>query len=283
MTAVDLHTHSNCSDGSLTPEELISLAAKKNLSAIALTDHDTISGLEKAVNEGRKYPGLEVIPGIEFSTEYLGKDVHIVGLGIDYTAKAFTEKLEAFRNSREERNMKMLKKLEDAGLPINYDLLRKEYPGSIITRGHYARYLVLKGVVSSTKEAFDRYVGDNSPYFVPREKVTPSEAIQLINDNGGISVLAHPVLYKLGKEELEKLVKLTAENGLMAIECVYSTYTPSDERDIKSLADKYGLLYSGGSDFHGKLKPDIDLGTGKGKLFVPEEFWTNMKQKLNKE
>ena len=283
MNIVDLHVHSICSDGSMTPSELVDLAIEKGLSAFALTDHDTVDGIPEALTRAEYYAShdklIEVIPGIEFSTEYLGKDIHIVGIDIDYEADFFKKYLTDFVNARIERNKKMCQNLQNVGIDISYERLTAEYPGSVITRAHYARFLHDHGYTSSMKEAFERYVGDHTKYFVPREKVTPVQAVELILKAGGIPILAHPVIYGLGKTALETLVAQLKEAGLIGIEAVYSTYTPSDERDIKALALKYDLAISGGSDFHGKAKPDIDLAVGRGKLFIHEGILKGLREK----
>lgn len=270
MKAVDLHVHSDKSDGSMSPAALTAYAAEKGLRAFALTDHDTIDGLAEALNAAKQFPDLEVIPGIEFSTEYKGRDIHIVGLYIRYDDPEFLKYLTDFQDSRIRRNEKMCNNLASAGIDISFEKLQAEFPDSVITRAHYARYLLDHGYVGSLKEAFDRYVGDHSKYFVPREKVTPVQAVELILRAGGIPILAHPVLYRMSDAALEELIAQLKDAGLIGMECVYSTYSPAEERDMKRLADKYGLICSGGSDFHGKAKPGLDLATGYGKLFVPE-------------
>ena len=270
MKAVDLHVHSDKSDGSMSPAALTAYAAEKGLRAFALTDHDTIDGLAEALNAAKQFPDLEVIPGIEFSTEYKGRDIHIVGLYIRYDDPEFLKYLTDFQNSRIRRNEKMCNNLASAGIDISFEKLQAEFPDSVITRAHYARYLLDYGYVGSLKEAFDRYVGDHSKYFVPREKVTPVQAVELILRAGGIPILAHPVLYRMSDAALEELVAQLKDAGLIGMECIYSTYSSAEERDMKRLADKYVLIYSGGSDFHGKAKPGLDLATGYGKLFVPE-------------
>lgn len=266
---IDLHTHSNKSDGSLSPTELLNLAKQTGLSAIALTDHDTTAGLNEAIVCGSQL-GIDVIPGVELSCDNNGKDVHIVGLFIDYEDTVFASHLNAFVNSRIERNKKMCAKLTAAGLPVDYDDLCEYCSGSVITRAHYARYMLSKGYIQSLTEAFDRYIGDNSPCYVPREKVTPKQGIELILSAGGFPILAHPLLYKMGKDRLDNLVSELAQCGLMGLEAMYSTYTPSDERDMRKLASKYDLTISGGSDFHGDAKPGLMLGKGYGNLNIPD-------------
>lgn len=283
MKAVDLHTHSNKSDGSYTPTELVDYAIEKGLSAVALTDHDTTDGLAEAVHHAETLsrsgqPSIEVVPGIEFSTKHNDKDVHVVGLYIAYDAPDFEARLQEFVDSRTNRNLKMCRNLQDAGIDITYDKLQARNPDAVITRAHYASYLFEKGYVKSRQDAFAQYLGDHTKYFVPREKVTPAQAIALILQAGGIPILAHPPLYHMGKELLDRLVSSLKDEGLMGIETLYSTYTRQDERDMLHLASKYDLLPSGGSDFHGTNKPNLDLGVGYGRLFVPEEFLINIKK-----
>ena len=272
MNIVDLHVHSTKSDGTLTPTELVNYAIRKGLSAFALTDHDTTEGIDEAIEAADKHNQaiangtihglpLEVIPGIEFSTEYMGKDIHILGLYIDYHSPAFKEKIQEFVDSRILRNKKMCASLASAGIDITYEKLLKENPDAVITRSHYAKYLLNHGYTTSMKEAFERYIGD--------QKITPMQAVNLINEVGGLAFLAHPTLYHMSDRILEGLIKELKEAGIAGIEAVYSTYTQGEELQMRKLASKYDLLISGGSDFHGTVKPKLDLAVGYGKLFIP--------------
>ena len=278
MNLVDLHVHSDKSDGSLSPCALVDLALLKGLSAFALTDHDTTAGLQEAMAAGQA-KGIEVIPGIEFSTEYGGRDIHIVGLFLDENAPAFRAHIREFVQSRIWRNKKLCARLQEAGIYIPYEALLDTFPDCVIPRGHYARYLLDKGYVKSLKEAFDRYLGDHTPYFVPREKITPRQAVELILQTKGIPVLAHPLLYHMGKEALETLVRRLADAGLVGIEVFYSTHSEGETRQMQQLASRFGLLPSGGSDFHGKAKPDLEMGTGYGRLVVPQSVLDGLKAK----
>jgi len=294
---IDLHTHTTKSDGTFSPSQLIRYAKEKGLSHIAVTDHDTVEGLDEAIETGREI-GIDVIPGIEFSTAFIvdndapvsnehgrckERDIHVVGLFIDHKRETFAKKLQEFVDSRIARNKKMCRLLcETYGFDISFEKLQARYPEAVITRAHYGAYLEEKGYVSSKKEAFDRYVGDHCPCFVPREKIRPEDAVELIHQGGGLAVLAHPVLYGLGKDNLQKLVATMCNKGLDAIEAVYSTYTPADERDIRAIAEKNGLLISGGSDFHGANKPDIDLGTGRGRLYVHDSVYEELAKRHRK-
>ena len=274
---IDLHVHSTFSDGTFTPGELVDLAVKKGLKVMALTDHDTVAGIDSILSYAASCPNAPVIvPGVELSTEYKGKEVHVVGLFIDHKHPKLTSYLQEFINSRTERNLKMCKALTDAGIEISYQELLDAFPDAVITRAHYAKLMLQKGYIKHIGEAFERYVGDNCPYYIPREKVTPQDAISLILKTGGIPVFAHPILCHLSDSHLDALVSELKEAGLMGIEAVYSTYSPSEERQIRALAEKYNLLLSGGSDFHGSNKPKIDLGVGYGKMCVPDEFYEKM-------
>lgn len=285
MKAIDLHTHTCKSDGSYTPTELVDYAIEKGLAAVAITDHDTTEGLNEALSHAadlkeKCLPSVEVVPGIEFSTKYENQDVHVVGLFIAYDSPMFKQALADFVDSRTNRNRKMCENLRGAGIDITYEKLRARYPDSVITRAHYASYLFEKGYVKSRQDAFSQYLGDHTKYFVPREKVTPVQAVKLILHAGGIPILAHPPLYHMGNDRLDKLTASLKAEGLMGIETFYSTYSNQDIRDMQRLAAKYDLLFSGGSDFHGSNKPGLDLGCGYGKLFVPEDLFAKMKIRL---
>ena len=286
MKSVDLHVHSNKSDGTFAPSDLVTLALSKGLAAFALTDHDTTEGIDEALAAASaaraRGADIEVIPGIEFSTEYEGKDIHIVGIDIDYKSDAFQKYLKDFQDSRDNRNRKMCIKLAEHGVDITYEKLRAEYPDSVLTRAHYAKYMLEHGAVKSMSEAFDRYIGDRAPCFLPREKVTPSQAVTLILESGGIPILAHPILYHMSDARLDKLVATLKEDGLVGIEAIYSTYNQAEERQIRKLAGKYDLRISGGSDFHGGTKPGLEMGNGYGKLFVPYEVLEKLRERRPK-
>ncbi len=275
---IDLHVHSNYSDGTCSPTQLVQMALSKSLRAFALTDHDTTDGIPEAM-EAAQGTGLEVIPGIEFSTTYDKKDIHVLGLGIQYEQEAFQEALKRFQNSRNTRNLQMIEKLQEHGIDISYEKILEQYPdcASVWTRAHFARYLFEHGYVSSRNEAFDRYLGDRACCFVPRPKVSPFEVISIIHEAGGFAVLAHPLLYGFSDKNLEILVAKCKEAKIDGLEAVYSKNTPSDESRMRQLARKFGLKVTGGSDFHGENKPDIDLGVGKGNLRIPYELWESLK------
>ncbi|MBR0172995.1 MAG: PHP domain-containing protein [Lachnospiraceae bacterium] len=279
MRAVDLHTHTNCSDGTFTPRELMDYAVGKGLRAIALTDHDTTRGLDEAEAHIRENAlPLELVPGIELSTmwhieeEDRDQEVHVVGLFIDRTDPALQAHLDEFVSSRVNRNRKMCEKLTEAGMPVSMEELERDNPGAVITRAHFARFMLEHGYVKDKKEVFAKYIGEDCPYYIPRKKVSPCEAVRVIREAGGVAVLAHPILYRITEAQLETLARGMQAAGMRGIEAIYSTYTEAEERTVRRLAKKLRLAVSGGSDFHGTNKPGIDLAVGYGKLFVPEEI-----------
>ena len=262
------------------------MATEKGITILAITDHDTIEGIQEAIDRARDInsdPSLtakapRIIPGIEFSTEWNGRDVHVVGLSIDHNNKVFVAKLDAFLDSREGRNRKMADKLKEVGIGISYEGLCKMFPDCVLTRAHFAKYLYEYGYVKSTHEAFERYLGPDAPCYVPREKITPVQAVKMTLEAGGIPVLAHPMIYKFGDEKLRELIAMMKNAGLVGIEAMYSTHSEEDEKYVRDLADDMGLLISGGSDFHGNNKPGIELGTGCGNLNIPDEVWFELEK-----
>lgn len=281
MKTVDLHVHSNFSDGTCSPKELVALAVKKGLSAIALTDHDTILGIKPAFLAAKQQNApLEVIPGTELSADYQGNDIHIVGLFVDEQNKELLEKTALFIKRRNDRNVEMAKRLQKAGIPITLEAMKAENPDTVITRAHFAKFLVSHNIVKGPKDAFALYLNHDSPYYVPRVKMTGTEAIHLILQAGGIPVLAHPMHYKLEEAVLRKMIEEFKEAGLIGIEVKYSNHTEKEEAFVKALSKEYQLLPSGGSDFHVSNKPAISLGTGRGTLAVPYEYLEKLAQLL---
>lgn len=284
MKYVDLHVHTNVSDGTLTPTEVIELAVQKNLAAIAITDHDTIYGLKEATQaitaQKQKGHEIELIKGVEISAEYNKKDIHILGLLIDDTMEVLQHTLENTLKERAQRNQKMVDNLRADGIDITLESLLFDEPNTVITRAHFARYLIEHGYAKDNSDAFTRYLGYNTKYYVPRNYLTPEDAISLIRKANGIPVLAHPLLYHLSLEELDVLLQRLKKAGLMGLETIYSTNTGFDEGIIRRYVNKYDLLMTGGSDFHGSNKPHIQLGTGMGHLKVPDTLVEKMKERL---
>lgn len=265
---IDLHVHSNASDGTFTPTELISEAKRAGLSAFALTDHDTTAGIAEAVRAAEG-SGIELIPGVELSTEYEKTEVHVLGLYIDPENAPLQKHMADFRKSRDNRNVIMLEKLRAEGFDITQEALEARFPDAVITRAHIARYLLEKGYIPDIKTAFSKYIGDGRRCYVDRPKVTPIDAVDYIVAAGGTPILAHPVIYPLSYFQLQRMLREMKSHGLSGMEAIYSENTADDEMVMKRIAREEGLLISGGSDFHGTNKPDIRLGVGRGKLYIP--------------
>ncbi len=275
---IDLHTHSLKSDGSFTPAALVKHAKEKGLYAIALTDHDTADGLDEALETGKKL-GLYVIPGIELSTEFQGQDVHMLGLFIDYTQKDFQAALQKFQESRRNRNLKMIDNLRQGGYPISQSELTDIYgEDAVLTRMHMAQFLWKKGCIPDVPTAFSTILSSKGLYYVPRERISPKEAVALIKGCHGSAVLAHPLLYHLSKETLVQLLLDLKAEGLEGLECLYSTFTDEETKEMLALAEEIGLFFTGGSDFHGKSKPHIALGSGMDNLKIPATILDSFSQ-----
>lgn len=277
---VDLHTHTTESDGSFTPEELMKEAAHVGLSAIAITDHDSISGIKKAAPLANAL-GIELIPGVELSTDYNGKEVHVVGLYIDIEDAHFLEKIKEFKENRDSRNAIIVENLQKEGFDITMEALTAENPDCVITRANIARFLYEHGMIPTIQTAFEKYIGDNCKCYVNRFKITPMDGVRLIKEAGGTAILAHPLLYHMSNATLQKMVDEMKAAGLDGIESIYCTYSPAEERQMKQFAKDNNLLISGGSDFHGTTKPKLELGTGYGKLNIPYEILETIKKNRN--
>lgn len=276
MKLIDLHLHSTASDGSLTPTEVVKLAEKKGLTAIALTDHDTVSGIEEALAAAADME-MEVIPGIEISCIYQEKEIHILGLYIDPKNDALNTFLREAAAKRAARNQLILDAFNRDGFSITREDLLCGNPGTIITRAHFARALLARGYVSSVDQAFKKYLDSGRPYYRKRETITPAEALGAIKAAGGFSVLAHPCQYKFGWKGTEELILFLKPLGLRGLECFHSSNNQEESRKLRALAMKHGLACTGGSDFHGAAKPDIDIGCGRGNLRVPALYLDDIK------
>lgn len=278
MDYIDLHVHSSASDGSLTPEEVVDLAKAAGLSFFALTDHDTVDGVAAAVSHAKALENIEVIPGIELSCYYNNREIHIVGLYVDYKNQTFLDGLLKLKQAREDRNKKMVQNFVDAGIPLTIEELKHGNPNSVITRAHFARVLVEKGICKTKQEAFDKYVGIHCPFYLAKPQVTPEHVLNLIQEAGGTAILAHPYSYKFNRSEVETLLDTLIPLGLAGMECYYSTYDDGQTQELRSIALKKNLLVSGGSDFHGVVKPDISIGTGRGNLRIPKKILTAIQE-----
>lgn len=285
MDMIDLHVHSNASDGSMTPAEVVQHAYRNGLAAIALTDHDTVNGITEAKEavialNKENHADFEFITGAEISAEYLGKEVHILGYFIDENNTDLQMTLQKVVARRYERNVKMAENFTNAGMPISIEELTGAAgdPNTIITRSHFARVMEEKGYVKNRIDAFSNYLRKDSPFYVNRVYLTPAEAIESIRNAGGIAVLAHPVLYRFTESELEQAVFDMKQMGLGGLEAIYTTYSMFDESGIKRLARNNDLCITGGSDFHGENKPHTQIGRGLGGLKVPYEILTDLKE-----
>lgn len=277
MHTIDLHVHSNFSDGTCSPEELIELAYQKKLSAFALTDHDCVEGLKPAMHylKEKAYP-LELIPGTELSVDYDHHEIHLVGLFIDMDNPKLKEETASFVSKRKQRNLDMISNFQKDGIPMTIEELSGGNPNAVITRAHFARYLIEHGIAKDSKEAFAKYLGEDSPYYVKRTRTNAIDGIHLIQEAGGVAILAHPLHYKLPEQKLRAMIRDFKEHGLQGIEVKYSNHFAADETFVRGLAKEYDLLPSGGSDFHGKNKPAIDLGCGRGSLSIPYQYLTDL-------
>ena len=280
MSRIDLHIHSTASDGTCTPAEIAALAARQGLAAIALTDHDTVLGYPE-LQEAAASLGLETVPGIEISTKY-GGAVHILGYYIDPDSDKLAPVLEWVVRDRDERNEKMCALMAADGLPVTYAEMKARF-GEVIGRPHFADILVELGLASSVRDAFDRYVEKGQRYYVPRTILPIERAIEIIRLSGGVPVLAHPFQYKRDDAGLRELIEYCMEQGLRGLECRYSGYSPEQSAYLEALAEEYGLVKTGGSDFHGSNKPQIALGSGiMDNLSVPYEWLPQLKELAQK-
>lgn len=262
LSGIDLHAHTTASDGSLTPTELVEKAAEIGLSALAVTDHDTLGGLAEASDAAQKV-GLDLILGVELSVEDNGGRFHLLGYLFDPAHAALQEKLRTLRANRADRNERMAAKMAELGLPVTMADVRAEAgeDGEVIARPHFAQALIKKGVVHSVKEAFDRYLSTGKPLYLPKEVLTPREAIALLHAAGGVAMMAHPGLIPLSAPVLaDRVASLTTEDGLDGLEAYYSQHSAADTDRFLTLARHHDLLVTGGSDFHGSPKPHVPLG-----------------------
>lgn len=264
MSKVDLHIHSTASDGRFSPEEIVGKAAELGLIVIALTDHDSIDGIIPALSAANAFPGLKIIPGVEMSTDVPQGEVHVLGYFIDYTDSDLKAALEGFRSSRQGRAQGMVTRLRDLGVYIDWQRVQEIAGTGSLGRPHIAQALLEKGYITSLKEAFTKYIGRDGPAYFEREKMTPVEAIELIIRSNGLPVLAHPFTVN----EPETLIAEMKTAGLVGIETYYNGYTAEKIGNLVSLADKYNLITTGGSDYHGQ---DDSAETMMGGAGVPLE------------
>ena len=274
---IDLHVHSTASDGSLTPRELVYYAAEKQLSAIALTDHDTVSGLTEAMAASH-HAGIELIPGVEMSCVWEGTEIHILGYFVDTGSPALQDGLSWFRRMRDERNETILDNLAEDGILLTEEELRAGDPDTVITRAHFARLLIEKGYVRDRKEAFAGYLAYGGKYVPTKDELTPERVMQMFYDGKIWPSLAHPIQYHLDEDSLVQLIAELKAMGLRGIEVWHSSQSWQDTARLQTIARLSGLIPTGGSDFHGSSKPDVEIGTGRGNLKIQERVLDAIKE-----
>jgi predicted metal-dependent phosphoesterase TrpH len=260
ISRVDLHLHSTASDGRLSPSELVAMALEGGLLAIAITDHDTTVGIDEAL-EAARGTELELIPGVEISCDVPHQEVHILGYYIDHHDPILEKRLSTFRQARLQRARGMLRKLAALGLPLEWETVAELAGGGSVGRPHIAQAMVRKGYVASPEQAFDLYIGRNGPAYVERYKLKPVDAVSLIKEARGLPVLAHPL-------KVTHFLPSLIERGLVGLEVYYDGYSPEDMEELAYLGRKYGLIPTGGSDFHGSGVTDT---VGMGGVRVPLE------------
>lgn len=274
---VDLHLHTTASDGVCSPVEIVRYAKMKGLQAIAITDHDTIEGLSEGLSEGQRI-GFEVIPGIEISAEHSPGSMHLLGYFIDIDNTLLLERLRFLQKARAERNPRMVEKLNRLGLNITYKEVLRASGGGQVGRPHFAQVLLEKGYVRSFQEAFDRFLKKGAPAYLDKFRFKANEAIDLIRQSGGVAVLAHPNTLGLnGAAELKVLIRQLLEQGLQGIEVYYPEHSPVEVTQYKSLAEGFGLIVTGGTDYHGIEGSDLEIGIGRGEMRLPYSMVENLK------
>jgi len=281
--SIDLHIHTTASDGTFTPEQVISHAHQLKLKAIAITDHDTVAGSKEALRIGVP-PSLGFLTGVEISSTpppfYPGSgSFHLLGYSIRLDDPNLNRTLEKLQQARKNRNPAIINRLNKLGIPITLDEVRKEAGEGQVGRPHIAQLMVKKRVVASIDEAFDQFLGTGKPAYVDKQRVECFKAIEIILDAGGIPVLAHPGLLDYKTEnQIDELIGNLKKAGIQGVEVYYSGHTPDQTRLYAALAQRYDLLMTGGSDFHGAIQPEIKMGSGPGDLIVPYEVFEKLIQ-----
>jgi len=276
LSYVDLHCHSTASDGTLSPAEVVQLARRTGLTALALTDHDTVGGVAEAAAEAAKV-GLDFLSGIEISAEIPAPaTLHILGYGVDPTSPALVELTRQLIEGRDNRNPRIIAKLNEMGVAVTMDEWHAEANGGVLGRPHLAAVLLRKGYVSSIKDAFNKYLGQGSPAYADKEKLTSRQALEMIRASGGLPVLAHAAQLRTENDaQLDTLVRGLVDQGLAGIEVFHSDHDAGWVAKTMALAQRYDLLKTGGSDFHGTNKKDIDLGLARGRR-VPRAMFDEL-------
>ena len=263
---VDLHCHSTASDGTFTPTEVVRLAKELNLAGLALTDHDTVGGVAEAAAEAARL-GIDFLPGIEISAEFPQPGtMHILGYGVDPESPSLKDLTRQLLEGRDNRNPRIVEKLQSLNVAITMGEVEAEAKGGVVGRPHIAAILVRKGYVSSIKHAFDKYLAPGGLAYFDKERLSPRRALELIRESGGVPVLAHPSQLRTTNDaQLAGVVKDLVDLGLQGLEIIHSDHTPEQVEKYAGLADRHGLVKTGGSDFHGTNKKNINLGTANGR------------------
>lgn len=272
---IDLHCHSTCSDGTDTPETLAALADEAGLTALALTDHDTVAGLPRLM-ACQPTTRCRLLPGIELSCRFLGSEMHVLGLLFDPLDAQLLERVEALRVRRIARNTALLDRLRTLGVPLEWEDVLALAPGDQVSRAHFARALVKKGIVCKPQDAFHRYIGEGAPAYVPFKDLTPGDAAGWIREAGGVALVAHPGRTSRRLFPWDGAMKDLKAQGFVGFEARYSDYGPAEQAYFEALARDLDMLPSGGSDYHGAFKPGIRLGVGRGDLEVPDAWLENL-------
>lgn len=280
MDLIDLHVHSNASDGSLTPTEVADEAMAMGLKAIALTDHDTVDGVAEIL-EYTKDKDIEVVPGIELSCYYNNREIHILGFYGDYENPELKKDLQELQEARENRNKKMVELMQADGLNVTMEKLLHGNPDSVITRAHFARVLVEEGICKTKDVAFKKYIGIGCKYYLPKPQVTCEKAMGILNKYFKAIYLAHPLLYHFGYNQIEELLVYLKGLGLTGLEAYHSSNNSYESDKLRSMALKLDLGISGGSDFHGVVKPNIKMGIGRGGMRIPMRLLDNIKAQIS--
>lgn len=278
---VDLHVHSTSSDGSTPPAELPALGVKAGLSAMVLTDHDSVGGVAAFLDAARR-EGIAAVSGVELSTRFEFAEVHLLGYGVDIADNALLEGLTRIRSSRAGRNAKILARLADMGFPLDEaEVWSLAGDADVVGRPHIAEAMRRRGYVADVREAFDRFIGDEGPAYVERERVETAEGIRLLRAAGGVVVWAHPRI-GFSSASFRKILDKLVPAGLEGVEVYHSNHSESKSADVRAAAWERGLLQTGGSDYHGRYKPDVALGRGQGDLRVPNECWEKLIASIEK-
>lgn len=277
---IDLHSHTTASDGSLTPTELVMLAREVGLAALGVSDHDTVGGLEEAEAAAAAL-GVELVPGIELSVDYPHGEFHLLGYYVDFRDTFFLGRVRYLQENRFNRNGVMLRKMQEMGFAVTMEEIAAESGGGQIGRPHMARALVKKGYAASVQDAFDRYLADGKPLHVPKVKLSPAEAIELVHAARGAAVLAHPkyMEYPTERELAAELGRLK-DAGLDGLECYYSQHTDAETQQYLRLAAELDLVVTAGSDFHGVSKPDVPLGVVHHGTGGDDALLASLKQRV---